>query len=110
MHYVIKEILDSSCTTNQQKAEEINKIKESINIAERIFSGEFAYCKSCGDYFLSKSFVEETEIVDERVCVYSDPINSSGDEYKTKAVGYTYKYCPKGCKHVVARKELWSNA
>ena len=107
MHYVIKEIMNCSSTTNKQKAEEINKIKESIDIAERIFSGEFTYCKSCGDYFLSRSFITDTEVVDELVCTYSDPINSGGDEYEKKPVRYTYKYCPKGCKHKVNREEFW---
>lgn len=106
MHPVVKKILDST-TTNQKKLEEINDIKDSVSIAERIFSGEFTYCKNCGDYFLSGSFIETTEIVEEPVCVYSDPINSSGDIYEKKLVRYTYKYCPKGCKHKVKREEYW---
>ena len=105
MHSVIKNILDSN-TTNQQKAEEVNKIKESINIAERIFSGELAYCRGCGDYFLSRSFFEDVEIVDELVCTYSDPINSGGSEYKKMRVRYIYECCPKGCKHKIYREEL----
>ena len=105
MHKVIKEILDNNNMTNQQKNTEIQKIKESISIAEHIFSGEFTYCKTCGDYFLSKSFITETETKDEPVCIYSDPINSGGDEYKIKPVRYTYKICPKGCKHKIAREE-----
>ena len=105
MHEVIKEILDNSYMTNQAKNEEIKKIKESISIAERIFSGEFTYCKTCGDYFLSKCFITETEIKDESVCIYSDPVNSGGDEYKIQPVHYTYKICPKGCKHQIARRE-----
>lgn len=50
-------------------------------------------------------FFTDTEDVDERVCVYSDPINSGGDEYETKKVRYTYKICPKGCKHQINREE-----
>ena len=106
IHYVIKEILDCS-TSNAQKSEEIKKLKESISIAERIFSGELTYCKICGEYFLSKSFITEQEIVDELVCTYSDPINSGGDEYEKKPVRYTYKYCPNGCKHKIHREEHW---
>lgn len=49
----------------------------------------------------------DTEIVTERVYIYSDPINSSGDEYEDKRVRYTYKYCPKGCKHKINREEYW---
>lgn len=105
MHYVIREILDSG-TDNVRKAEEIAEIEKSIGIAKRIFSGEFTYCKSCGDYFLSRSFFQESEIVEERICTYSDPINSGGDEYKDGKVEYTYMYCPKGCKHKIRRKEI----
>lgn len=106
MHPIIKEIFDRN-TTPEKKAKEIEEIKASIEIAERIFAGELAYCMKCGDYFLSKSFVVDTEIVTERVCTYSDPINSGGDEYEDKKVRYTYKYCPKGCKHTINREEFW---
>ena len=106
MHQIIKEILDSSSSLEKKKAE-IASLKESVELVERIFSGEFAYCQKCHDYFLSKSFVVDTEIVTERVCIYSDPINSGGDEYEDKQVRYTYKYCPKGCKHQINREEYW---
>ena len=106
MHQIIKEILDSSSST-EKKAAEIADLKASVELAERIFSGEFAYCQKCHDYFLSESFIVDTEIVTERVCTYSDPINSGGDEYEDKKVRYTYKYCPKGCKHKINREEYW---
>jgi len=106
MHQIIKEILDSSSPT-EKKAAEIEELKASIEIAEKIFAGEFTYCKKCGDYYHSKSFFVETEVVDERVCTYSDPINSGGDEYENRKVRYTYKYCPKGCKHQINREEYW---
>lgn len=106
MHNIIKNILDSNIT-NQKKMEEIEAIKESIIIAEQIFTGKFAYCKTCKDYFLSKSFFEDTEIVNEKVCTYIDPINSGGDQYENRPVRYTYKYCPKGCKHKIKREEHW---
>ena len=106
MHKIIKEILDSSSST-EKKAAEIADLKASVGIAEKIFSGEFTYCQKCHDYFLSKSFVVDTEVVTERVCTYSDPINSGGDEYEDKKVRYTYKYCPKGCKHTINREEYW---
>ena len=106
MHHIIREILDSSSSLEKKKAE-IAELRESVELVERIFSGEFAYCQKCHDYFLSKSFVVDTEIVTERVCTYSDPINSGGDEYEDKKVRYTYKYCPKGCKHKINREEYW---
>ena len=106
MHKVIKEILDKNIST-EKKAKEVADIKASVELAERIFSGEFAYCMKCGDYFLSKSFIVDFEVVTERVCTYSDPINSGGDEYEDKKIRYTYKYCPKGCKHKINREEYW---
>ena len=106
MHQIIKEILDSDYP-NDKKIAMVKEIKDSVEIAEKIFSGEFAYCQKCGDYFLRRSFITEMEIVTERVCTYSDPINSGGDEYEDKQVRYTYKYCPKGCKHTINREEYW---
>lgn len=106
MHSIIKNILDGN-VTNQKKMEEIEAIKESIVIAEQIFAGKFTYCKTCGDYFLSKSFFEDTEIVNEEVCTYNVPISSRGDQYENRPVRYTYKYCPKGCKHMIKREEYW---
>lgn len=107
MHSAIKEVLECNSTTNRQKTEEISRLKESINIAEQILAGKFTYCKSCGDYFLSKSFITETEVIDELVCIYADPINSGGSEYAKKPIRYTYKYCPKGCKQQIQREEHW---
>lgn len=106
MHHIIKDILDNDCSIESKKSQ-IAELKESIKLAEQIFSGKFAYCKKCGDYYLSKSFIVETKIVTERVCTYSDPINSGGDEYENKDIRYTYKYCPKGCKHIINREEYW---
>ena len=105
MHPVIKEILDT-VTDKQRINEELSDIEASIGVAKRILSGEFGYCKTCGDYFLSKSFFQESEIVKEKICTYSDPINSAGDEYRDGQVRYTYMYCPKGCKHRIKREEI----
>lgn len=104
LHKIVKDILDSNINSEEKK-HQLDEIKSSIELAEKIFSGELTYCKKCGDYYLSKSFFIETEMVDENVCVYSDPINSGGDEYKIKKVCYTYKICPKGCKHQINREE-----
>lgn len=106
MHKAIKEILDNS-RSNDEKIRMLQEIKNSIEIAEKVFSGEFTYCKKCGDYFLSKSYFTDTEVVTERVCTFSDPNGGSGDEYENKKVRYTYKYCPKGCKHIINREEYW---
>jgi hypothetical protein len=108
LHKIVKDILDAN-STSEEKRRELNEIKAAIELAEKMFSGELTYCKKCGDYYLSRSFFTDTEDVDERVCVYSDPINSGGDEYETKKVRYTYKICPKGCKHQISRVENpWS--
>lgn len=104
MHPVIKSILDKDISMEEKK-EEIQEIKKSIELAERIFTGELRYCKKCGDYYLSRSFFTDTEIVEENICTYSDPINSGGDEYERKEVKYMYRYCPKGCKEVISRSE-----
>ena len=106
LHHYIKEILDDN-TSIADKQNQIKEFKESIELAEKIFSGEFIYCQKCRDYFLAKSFFNEKEIIEENVCIYSDPINSSGDEYERKKIQYTYKYCPKGCKHLINRKEVF---
>lgn len=95
MHKVIKEILMSD-KTSETKRKQIDEIKESINLAERIFTGELAFCKLCQDYYMSKSFYTDTIVEEENVCVYSDPINSGGDEYERQKFKYTRRYCPKG--------------
>ena len=104
LHEVVKNILDSN-ETAEEKKRKLDEIKEAIELAEKIFSGEFTYCKKCGDYYLARSFFTDTAVVNERVCVYSDPINSGGDEYKNKKIRYTYMICPKGCKHEINREE-----
>lgn len=106
MNQIIKQILDKNIS-KEAKEKEIEELKNSIEIAEKIFSGELTYCDKCGDYYHSRSFFIDTEIVDERVCTYSDPINSGGDEYEIRKVKYTYKICPKGCKHQINREEYW---
>lgn len=106
LHVFIKEILNSDITLIDKKRK-IQELKDSIELAEKIFTGEFTYCKKCGDYYLSKSFFTDQEVVEENVCTYSDPINSGGDEYTRKKVRYTYKYCPKGCKHQINREEYF---
>lgn len=77
MYKVIKEILMSD-KTHETKRKQIDEIKESINLAERIFTGELSFCKLCQDYYMSKSFYTDTAVEEENVCVFSDPINSGG--------------------------------
>ena len=103
LHPTIKEILKLK-TDNATKLLKIRDLEQSLEIAKRIFSGELTYCASCGDYFLSKCFFQETETVEEKICVYSDPINSGGDIYNDGKVIYTYLCCPKGCRHKIRRE------
>lgn len=103
MHKVIKEILMSD-ETHEAKRKQIDEIKESINLAERIFTGELSFCKICQDYYMSQSFYSQTTVEEENVCVFSDPINSSGDEYEMQKFKYTRCYCPKGHAVFVADK------
>lgn len=104
LHPAIEKIINKE-NSFADKAKELEDIQNSLDIAKQILNGEFIYCKLCKDYFLNKSFFTETETVEERVCVFSDPINSGGDVYENKKVTYTYKVCPKGHKHSIDRKE-----
>ena len=105
MHSIVKDILKQKVKI-PTKERELQSLKEDIEIAEKILSGEFTYCENCDDYFLSKSFFTEEEVKEEEICTYTDPINSSGNEYKNSQVQYTYKICPKGHKHIMYRKEV----
>ena len=98
----IRRILDDK---NPEK--KLEEVKKAVEIVTGIQNGEYVYCKKCNDYFLAGSFIRKQEIIKEKVCVYSDPINSSGDEYKIKPIRYTYSFCPKGCKHIESREEYW---
>ena len=105
MHSIVKDILKQKVKI-PMKEKELQSLKEDIKIAEKILSGEFIYCEHCDDYLLSKSFFTEEEIKEEEICTYVDPINSGGNEYKNGKVQYTYRFCPKGHKHIVYRKEV----
>lgn len=105
MNNTIKEILTMKVKIELKK-EALQSLKKDIEIAEKILSGDFIYCENCDDYFLSKSFFTEKEIKEEKICTYTDPINSSGNEYKNGKVRYTYRFCPKGHKHIVYREEV----
>ena len=106
MHKLILDLLNKT-ERKDKLLDEINELQDSLDIAKKICSGEFGYCKKCNDYYLAKSFIHEQEIVSERVCTYSDPINSSGDEYEDKNIRYTYLICPKGHKGEINREEYW---
>ena len=101
MHKVIEDIIKSNRSGNKKLAE-LDKLKDEIKLAEDIIRGVYKYCPECDDYYLSKSFVSEIEYQDCKICTYSDPINSSGNEYVDGIAQITYSICPKG-----HRKELY---
>ena len=105
MNSVIKDILKRKVNI-EDKRNALNSLEKDIEIARKILSGEMIYCENCDDYFLACSFFQDTETKRESVCIYSDPINSGGDEYADRDVLYTYLICPKGHKHLIDRKEL----
>lgn len=104
MNKIIKDILNRNITT-EEKEKLLDELSEDINIAYKLLEGEFTYCENCNDYYLTESFLTRTEVKEEKICVYVDPINSSGDEYKDGYVEIVSKICPKGHIHVISRKE-----
>ena len=105
MNSVIKDIIKRKVNT-EDKRKALDSLERDIDIARKILSGEMIYCEDCDDYFLSRSFFQDTEKKRESVCIYVDPINSGGNEYEDKDVLYTYLICPKGHKHLINRKEM----
>lgn len=104
MNKIIKDIIDRNCT-DEEKKKALNSLSNEINMAKGILSGKFKYCPDCDDYYLSKSYLTETETKETKICVYCDPINSGGNDYDDGYVDITYSICPKGHKHQINRKE-----
>lgn len=105
MNKIISDIINSN-RSKEDKEMDLDVLLEDINCAKGILSGKYTYCGDCNDYYLSKSFFEETEMKQEKICTYCDPINSGGDEYRDGAVMYAYSVCPKGHKHRISRTEI----
>ena len=104
MNKVIKDILNSGLAKTE-KIEQLDKLSKEIQLANDILSGKFKYCPDCDDYYLAESFLKKQETEITSVCVYSDPINSGGDEYRDGYAHVTYSICPKGHKHEINREE-----
>lgn len=104
MNKFIKVIINKKCSDKQKKSE-LDKLSEDIEMAKGILSGKFQYCPDCDDYYLTKSFLQETETHNSRICVWEDPINSGGNEYEDGFIDITYSICPRGHKYEVNRKE-----
>lgn len=105
MNTVIKDIIIRNCS-KEDKLTALNNLSNDIETAKGIISGKYIYCETCDDYYLAKSFFEETETKPAKICIYKDPINSGGNDYADGTVQTTYKICPKGHKKVSDRKEF----
>lgn len=91
--------------SQEKKLEALSMLENDIKMAMRILDGTYTYCEECKDFFLTESFLTKTEIENVRICTYSDPINSGGDEYVNGHAKITYRVCPKGHKHEICRNE-----
>lgn len=104
MNKVIKDVIDRKCT-KEEKYKALDLLNDDIEMAKGILSGKFQYCPECDDYYLSKSYLTETETKNTKICIYEDPINSGGNDYVDGYADITYSICPKGHKHEVNRNE-----
>lgn len=104
MNKFIRDIIEKTCS-DKLKKKELDKLSAEIEMAKGILSGKFQYCPECDDYYLTKSYLSDTETKNARICIYNDPINSGGDDYADGYVDITYSVCPKGHRHEVNRKE-----
>lgn len=104
MDKFIKDIIEKNCS-DKQKKKELDKLSDEIEMARGILNGKFKYCPECDDYYLTRSFLSDKETKKAKICVYSDPINSGGDEYADGFVDIIYSTCPKGHRHEMNRKE-----
>lgn len=104
MNKVIHEIMNSNCT-KEDKVKALNILTEQIEVAKGILSDKYIYCKDCNDFYLAKSFFEEKETTEAKICVYQDYINSGGNEHADGYIDITYRICPKGHKHELKRHE-----
>ena len=106
MEQAIKDILNTSYYSDEDKLEKLKKLEESIETARKILKGEFCFCKECQDYYYAQSFFTDTKTEKQNICVYSDPINSGGDEYEWWNVKITYLSCPKGHKTILSEERV----
>lgn len=105
MNETIKNIVLDTHKKIKDRVKELDVIAKDIELAKGLLNGEYSYCKDCDDFYLSKSFFEESETREEKIRTYVDPINSSGDEYTDGYVDILYLVCPKGHKHEISRSE-----
>lgn len=104
MNSLIKNIFSQNIT-KEEKNKALDLLCEEIEMAREILSGKFQYCPDCDDYYLPRSYLQETETEETKICIYEDPINSGGNDYVDGFLDITYRICPKGHKHEISRKE-----
>lgn len=104
MNEVVKKIIESKLSKND-KFQALEKLRDDIRMADDILSGKFVLCEDCNDYYLVKSFTTEKETEPTQILVYSDPINSGGNEYADGYADITYRICPKGHRKQIHRSE-----
>jgi hypothetical protein len=97
---IIKNILNTYQDKNA-KLEELNKLREDIDLAEKVLSDSWTYCKDCDDYYLTESFKNKFKTERKKICIYNSPINSGDDDYADGEVGTLYRMCPKGHETII---------
>jgi hypothetical protein len=104
MNKAVQNILNSYHTTEAQ-LKAISKLSEDIDFAKDVLKGKYKYCATCDDYYLTKSFIHESECKEGKILIYEDPINSGGNTYTDGYIYSTYEICPKGHKVEIERSE-----
>lgn len=104
LNSLIKNIFSQNIT-KEEKNKALDLLSEEIEMAREILSGKFLYCPDCDDSYLLRSYLQETETEETKICIYEDPINSGGNDYVDGFLDITYRICPKGHKHEISRKE-----
>ena len=104
MEKLIKDIVNSGLTT-EEKEKALDVLEGQISLAKDIVSGKYRYCPKCDDYYLTKCFLYGNKTEEANICVYSDPINSGGNEYERGFVDIEYHVCPKGHELEISRHE-----
>lgn len=93
-HQQIDDIIDGDLTI-KEKQDLIVKLTKELETEVR---KGYTFCPKCKTYYRETSWSRKLETKLENVCVYSDPINSSGNEYAEKEVTHNYNICPAGHK------------
>ena len=104
MNTIVKDILNKALT-NEAKLKILEEVEKDIELAKQYLSGEFEYCEECNDYYFARSFFCEKETKVGQICVFKDPINSGGNEYRTGYIDTIYKICPKGHRKIYRQDE-----